>query len=139
MTKGKKKKEEVSGMKKIEPDPIVIPKEPEHFEEDMEEILSPRASKFLDRKKGEVDQDWIRMNDLLYSSLDYTETVPFKNEVIRLLYRYYAIFKSGRSFNADRLFDILFETKEDPDRIGFRVVLGEKLDEYLLAKKTSRK
>lgn len=142
MSKGKKKSTmenpELVELKKIEPDPIVIPKEPT-FEEDQEQVLSPRAKGFFDREKGEVDEEWIRMNETLYSALDYTESVPFKNDVIKLLYRYYVAYKSKRPFNADALFDRLSDANADPDRSGFRVLMGEKLDQYLLAKKSARK
>lgn len=138
MTKEKKKKEEVSEKKKIEPDPIVIPKEPT-FEEDQEKALSPRAKVFFDREKGEVDEEWILMNEILYSALDYTETIPFKKDVIKLLYRYYVSYKSKKEFNADALFEKLSNANADPDRSGFRILMGHKLDQYLLAKKCSQK
>lgn len=145
MTKGKKKKEEekkgsnpeMAEPKKIEPDPIVIPN---NVSDDREfEDSIPRAAKFIDPKTNTPSEEWIRMNELVYTALDYAESMPFSNEVIRCLHRYYISFKAGKEFDAVPLFNQLSNMKLDDKRNAFRRLMGEKLDEYLLAKKLPQK
>jgi hypothetical protein len=137
MTKDKKTKDKKDAqIKDIKPDPIIIHEESEDLDE--ESLLEPRASKFID-KTGHPSEEWVRMNEILYTALDYADSMPFRNDILKQIRRCYRAFSSGKAFNADAIFDILSKVDLDPKLTSFRRLMGEKLDEYLLAKKSARK
>jgi hypothetical protein len=138
MTKKAKQKNEMAKneTKEIKPDPIIIHKESDDSDE--ESLLVPRASKFID-KTGHPSEEWVRMNEILYIALDYADSMPFRNDILKQIRRCYRAFSSGKAFNTDFIFDMLSKVDLDPNLTSFRRLMGEKLDEYLLAKKSTRK
>lgn len=118
-----------------------IGKPSEESLKDVETSLK-RVSKFVDKNSGKPSEEWIRLNDLLFSAIDCTDSRygPFPAHILRQIQRFRAAHLSGHDFDPTSLFESLFNMDQEETNT-FRQKMGEKMDQFLLdlAKKTRRR
>jgi hypothetical protein len=114
-------------------------------QEDLKDIENSleRVSKFLDKDSGKPSEEWLRLNDMLFSAIDFTDSRYglFPAHILKQIQRFRAAHISGHDFDPTSIFEHLIKMDQDETYTSFRQKMGEKMDQFLLdlAKKTRRR